>query len=552
MKRSNFKIMTGLMKLISGLYGYMIFAILLGVIGFLCSILLTFFASMLLLSLLGIYVSVSFFSIVWIMLLAAFLRGVFRYIEQACNHYIAFHLLAQIREKVFIALRRLCPAKLEGKEKGNLISLITSDIELLEVFYAHTLSPIAIAFFVSLILVLIFYQMHPFLALWALLSYSVVGIVLPYMISKKTQGIGMSQREKSGALSAFVLDRLRGLQEVLQYHQEENTLEELDNRSIELSRLDECFKKTSGHALGMVNSSIMVLSLLMLILSSNLYLSEIITFSDVLLSFVLLFSSFGPVVALANLGTTLQQTLACGERVLTLLEETPQVEEIEDGVWVSGSDMQVNKVSFGYTNQSVLFDISFEIPTAKTIGLYGRSGSGKSTLLKLLMRFWDVDTGSISLSNINIKKINTKLLRMKQSYMTQETHLFHDTIFENIRIAKRDATKEEVMDACKKASIHEHIMSLPQGYETNASELGSSLSGGEKQRIGLARAFLHDSPLLLLDEPTSNLDSLNEAVILEALTKVKDTKSIILVSHRASTMKLADVVIEIEKGKIKL
>lgn len=438
--------------------------------------------------------------------------------------------------------------KLEGKGKGDLIAVITADIELLEVFYAHTLSPIAIAFFVSLVLVILFYQFHPLFALWALASYVIVGIVLPMWISKMTKDIGMRQRQASGALSSFVLDRLRGLQEVLQYQQQQPLLWTLKERFVELNALDEQFKKASGKAMGMTNVCIMALSMGIFVLGAFLYEQQIISFAQVLLAFILLFSSFGPVVALANLGTTLQQTFAAGERVLSLLEETPQVEEVHAGKWVSGSEMQVDHICFAYEEEMILKDVSLQVPFGKTIGLYGRSGCGKSTLLKLLMRFWDVEQGKILLGDVDVKKINTKALRQKQSYMTQETHLFHDTLFENIRIAKADATAEEVIAACKKAHIHEHICSLPKGYDTMASELGDSLSGGEKQRIGLARAFLHDAPLLFLDEPTSNLDSLNEAKILLALAQDEQKRSVVLVSHRASTMKLADMIINVEKG----
>lgn len=548
MKRSNVKIMRGLLRFMNGMYGYMSLAILLGVIGFLCSILLTLWASMMLLTLLGFSFSLSFTTCSVLLLVMAFVRGFLRYGEQACNHYIAFHLLAQIREQVFAALRKLCPAKLEGKGKGDLIAVITADIELLEVFYAHTLSPIAIAFFVSLVLVILFYQFHPLFALWALASYVIVGIVLPMWISKMTKDIGMRQRQASGALSSFVLDRLRGLQEVLQYQQQQPLLWTLKERFVELNALDEQFKKASGKAMGMTNVCIMALSMGIFVLGAFLYEQQIISFAQVLLAFILLFSSFGPVVALANLGTTLQQTFAAGERVLSLLEETPQVEEVHAGKWVSGSEMQVDHICFAYEEEMILKDVSLQVPFGKTIGLYGRSGCGKSTLLKLLMRFWDVEQGKILLGDVDVKKINTKALRQKQSYMTQETHLFHDTLFENIRIAKADATAEEVIAACKKAHIHEHICSLPKGYDTMASELGDSLSGGEKQRIGLARAFLHDAPLLFLDEPTSNLDSLNEAKILLALAQDEQKRSVVLVSHRASTTKLADTIINVEKG----
>lgn len=464
-RRSAGKIMLQLIGLIKPLLHIMLLAIVLGTAGYLCAIFLTILAGQTILrrlsdGALGMTLPaalsgdffLSSFSIKGIFILLAVLavlRGVLHYVEQYCNHFIAFKLLAIIRHKVFAALRKLCPAKLEGRDKGNLISIITTDIELLEVFYAHTISPIAIAVLTSLV--------------------------------------------------------------------------------------------------------ILIASFGMLFLTLNLYGQGSIGYDGVLTCTIAMMGSFGPVVALSSLSNNLNQTLASGERVLSILEEKPQVEEVE-GEWTpeekhfSGADAE--HVTFAYDNEVILDDYSLDIPAGKILGIHGASGSGKSTLLKLLMRFWDVNSGALHVDDEDVRKIPTKHLRDMESYVTQETHLFHDSIANNIAIGKPDATREEIMEAARKASIHDFIIRLPKGYDTEVGELGDTLSGGEKQRIGIARAFLHDSPFLLMDEPTSNLDSLNEGIILKSLRESAEEKTVVLVSHRKSTMNVADVVCEMKEGRI--
>lgn len=549
-KRSNFTVMARLIGLVKPLTGYMILAILMGIIGNLCATFITVFGGYAILDLLEfsvpITMTVAFVSVA----VFAVLRGFLRYAEQACNHFIAFKLLALIRDKVFKALRRLCPAKLESKDKGNLISVITSDIELLEVFYAHTISPSAIALFFSAFMCVFIGNYHPVLGLISALAYVVVGVVIPLITSKISGDSGMKFRKKSGELSSFVLDSLRGLSEIIQYGTGKKRLEEMNQKTDGLSADEKRMKSVSGRNTAVTNTVILLFDIVILFVSALLYQSGKVGFDGVLIPVIALMSSFGPVVALANLGSTLQNTFAAGNRVLDILDETPQINEISGKENISFSGASAENVTFSYGDETILSDISVDIPKGKIVGIVGRSGSGKSTLLKLFMRFWNVQNGKIKISDTDIDNINTKNLRETESFVTQETHLFHDSIKNNLRIAKLDATDEEIVQACKKASVHDFIMSLPDGYDTQVGELGDTLSGGERQRIGLARAFLHNAPFMLLDEPTSNLDSLNEAVILKSLREECDGRTVVLVSHRQSTMRIADKVYSVENGRV--
>lgn len=549
-KRNSLQIMFQLAGLIKGLTGYMLLAISMGTIGHLCA---TFIPVLGVIALLTILNEIHIFSITTLFILliiCGILRGALRYGEQACNHYIAFKLLAIIRDKVFVALRKLCPDKLEGKDKGNLISIITSDIELLEVFYAHTISPIMIAILFGIIMCTFIGSFDLVLAMVMLISYIVVGCIIPILISRSNKDYGLIFRTKTGDLSSFVLDSLRGVNETIQYDDGKNRLNKIKEKTDSLSIEEGKMKDITGTNMAITNTVILLADLAMLFVSIHFYTNLQITFAQLIISVVSLMSSFGPFVALANLGSTLQNTFAAGNRVLDILEETPVVEDIQGQKEIKFNDASVNNVSFSYDKELILDNISLTIPKGKIIGITGRSGSGKSTLLKLMMRFWKVDQGEINISNTSIEQINTDNLRNMESFVSQQTHLFHDSIANNLRIAKLDATDEELIEACKKASVHDFIMSLPHGYDTMVEELGDSLSGGEIQRIGLARAFLHDAPFMLLDEPTSNLDSLNEAVILRSLHKEHKNKSVVLVSHRQSTMNIADQVYSVENGRM--
>ena len=545
MKRSGLNVMVRLIGLVRPMLGFMLLAIVMGLLGNLCATFITVFGGYAILNVLHPEWSMSLGWVFAAVLLFALARGFLHYAEQSCNHFIAFKLLALIRDKVFGALRRLCPAKLEGKDKGDLISVITSDIELLEVFYAHTISPICIAFLFCLMMVLFIGRIHTALGVLALSAYAVVGIVIPLVTSKRSGDDGIQFRSSAGKLSAFVLDSLRGLPETVQYGQGRKRLPEMDAQTDALSQTEAHMKRTAGKNTASVNTTILLFDLAMLFLSAHLA-----GFEGCLIATLAMMSSFGPVVSLAALGATLQNTFAAGNRVLDILDESPVAPDVTGKANVEFHGAAAENVSFSYGGEQILEDLSLSIPEGKVIGITGRSGSGKSTLLKLFMRFWPVTEGNVTVSGKSVDEINTENLRDMESFVTQQTHLFHDSIRKNLCIAKLDATEEEIIAACKKASVHDFIMGLPKGYDTEVGELGDTLSGGERQRLGLARAFLHNAPLLLLDEPTSNLDSLNEAVILKALQTECQDKTVILVSHRKSTMGIADTVYSVERGRL--
>lgn len=566
-RRSGIRIMGRLIGLVKPLLPVMLLAVVLGTIGYLCAIFLTILAGYGLMHILlepaveamglGLaalgadpFLRMEPKTLFIALVVMAVMRGILHYGEQYCNHFIAFKLLAIIRHKVFAALRKLCPAKLEGRDKGNLISVITSDIELLEVFYAHTISPIAIAVLTSLVMILFIGHFSPLAALLALAGYAAVGAVIPLFYGSRGAGQGMKFRNGFGELNSFILDSLRGLDETIQYRQGEKRRKEMEERSERLGGVQKGLNHLEASQRSVTNLTILLFSFAMLFLMIGLMQAGQVSLTGMLVGTIAMMGSFGPVTALASLSNNLNQTLASGERVLSILEEEPQVEEVAGAETVSFTDAEADSVNFAYEEEQILKDYSIRIPKGKVVGIHGASGSGKSTLLKLLMRFWDVQSGQILISGRDVRGINTSDLRSMESYVTQETCLFHDSIANNIAVGKPGASREEIMEAAKKASIHDFIMKLPKGYDTEVGELGDTLSGGEKQRIGIARAFLHDAPFVLLDEPTSNLDSLNEGIILKSLKEGKGDKTVLLVSHRKSTMNLADIVYEMDNGRL--
>ncbi len=549
-RRSGIRIMGQLIGLVKPLFHVMTAAVILGVAGYLCAIFLTVFAGMALLNVLGIDRSIPLITLFVILAAAAVLRGILHYGEQACNHYIAFKLLALIRHKVFAALRRLCPAKLDGRDKGNLISIITSDIELLEVFYAHTISPIAIAVIVCVITEAVFFRYHWMTGVFALAGYLAVGLIVPLWNSSRGADKGMEFRTEFGDLNSFILDSLRGLDETIQYGQGKLRSAQIDERSRRLDEKQKYMKELEGAQRGMTNVLILLFSFGMLFLSTWLVMKGQMEYEGGFLCTILMMGSFGPVTALSSLSNNLMQTLASGERVLSIMEEEPVVDETEGEEAGAFGDISCGNLDFAYDDEQILKDYSIEIPEGSRIGIHGKSGSGKSTLLKLIMRFYDPDQGSIRIHGRDLKKINTDELRNMESYVTQETCLFYDSIANNIAVAKPGASRQEIEEAAKKASLHEFIMSLPNGYDTPVGELGDTLSGGERQRIGIARAFLHDAPLMLLDEPTSNLDSLNEGIVLKSLRESCRDKTMIIVSHRESTMAAAQKVYKMNNERV--
>lgn len=545
--RSAFGVMGGLIGMVCPMLPVMLVAILMGCIGNLMASFITILGAVGIGTALGFFTEISMGTIFFLILLFAVCRGILRYTEQACNHYIAFKLLARIRHKVFAALRKLAPAKLDGSEKGNLISIITSDIELLEVFYAHTISPIAIAIITSLVMCVFIGSFHPLSGMIAGIFYCLVGAVIPVINSHLGQTHGRMYRKMYGKLNTTVLDNLYGLNEILQYQQQQTRMDRMNRYTEELEDENLILKKQEAVQKILTDSVILVGGIVMLVVSGSLFFHGELSQGGVLICTVAMMSSFGPAAALSALSNNLNQTLASGNRVLNLLEEKPVVNEISNGISVPDGDIHINHVSFAYADEKetegVLQDFSAHFEKNKIHGILGKSGCGKSTLLKLLMRFYETDKGAVEYGGKNVNEIDTCSLRKHIAYVTQDTFLFGDTIENNIKIAKKDATREEVIEAAKKASVHEFICSLPEGYDTKLSELGESVSGGERQRIGVARAFLHQSGIILLDEPTSNIDSLNEGIILKSLNLEKKDKTIILVSHRKSTMGIADDVI---------
>ncbi|KOE62246.1 thiol reductant ABC exporter subunit CydC [Aggregatibacter actinomycetemcomitans] len=551
MRKNGFVVMWQLMKLVTPLAHIMSFTIIMGTLGFLSAIFIMVLGAMGLAELLNFHVHLNLSQILTALIVLAVARGILRYLEQMSGHYIAFKLLALLRDKVFGALRRLAFVKLQDKQSGQLLSLVTNDIELLEVFYAHTIAPIAIAFLTSAILLAVFAHISWWFVLVALLAYVTIGIILPIVTTQMAREDGRKYRELVGEMNDFFLDSIRGMKEIQLFGNEQKRLQEIHQRS---EKIDQAFlkiKQQEGNVRSFTEIAVSFFNIVILLVGLTLFAYDKIDFVGLLVAVILLMSGYGPVIALSNLSNNLLQTLASGERVLALLAEQPELKDVENGVNITDvQQIKVENVSFAYAQEQILSGVNLHINKGEILGIHGRSGSGKSTLLKLIMRFYDPQQGSIRINDTGLKYINTVNLRDNIAYITQQTYIFNETIYENIFLANRNATKEQVIEAAKKASIHEFIMSLSEGYDTKITEMGNNLSDGEKQRIGIARAFLHNAPIILLDEPTSNLDSLNEAMILQSLLNVKAEKLIILVSHRASTMAICDQVIPIANGRM--
>ncbi len=549
-KRHDARIMWRMLGLTKPLAGFMVISVACGVAGFACATFLPVLAAGEAVSLVSGAPLLSVGACVGILCALAIARGVLHYVEQSCNHYIAFKLLAHIRSEVFASLRRLAPAKLAGADRGSLVSMVTTDIELLEVFFAHTISPICIAVLMSALMVALLGTISWQLALVALVGYLVVGVLVPVLVSWLSGDGGRASREQAAGLSTFVLDGLRGLAEVLQFDAGTARLGTLDARSRELVETQRDLRDAATTGSMAAGAAITACSLAELVVGVLLWRGGAVGASAVVVSTVATLSSFGPVVALANLGSTLQGTLASAGRVLDILDEEPVVEEVTEGEDIAFGGATARGVGFSYDDGRVLDDVTLDIQQGSIVGITGRSGSGKSTFCRLLMRFWDVDKGQLAISGQRIDTVRTGNLRDLEALVEQDTYLFHDTIRDNLLIARPDATQGQIEAACHAASVHDFIMGLPQGYDTEVGELGDTLSGGERQRLGLARAFLHDAPFLILDEPTSSLDSLNEGVILRSLDGQRGARTVLLVSHRASTMAVADQTFSMDAGRV--
>lgn len=549
--RSNARVIWRMLGLVRPLSGFMVISVLCGVAGFCCATFLPVLAvweacSIVLRQEPPLPLGVCFGTLA----LMALLRGILRYAEQICNHYIAFKLLAHIRSEIFASLRRLAPARLSGVDRGSLISTLTSDIELLEVFFAHTISPVCIAALMLVVMVAFTGSFAWQLGLVMLVAQLVVGAVVPIMVFRVSGNGGRVVRDRAAGLSTFVLDGLRGLTEVLQFDVGASRLRTLDERSRRLAGAQRAVSAVGSTGSAAADAAIAAFSLAELLVGVNLHMAGVVDASAVAISAAAMLGSFGPAVALASLGSTLQGTLAAAHRVIDVLEEEPVVEEVSEGDTISFGGAAAKNASFSYGRKRILDNVTVEIPKGSIVGIAGKSGSGKSTLCRLMMRFWDVDRGQISISDQRIDTIRTDNLRDMEALVEQDTYLFHQSIRDNLLIAKPHAIQSELDAACRAASIYDFIMGLPEGYDAEVGELGDTLSGGERQRLGLARAFLHDAPLLILDEPTSNLDSLNEGIILCSLDRQRRKRTVLLVSHRASTMAVADRVFSMDSGRV--
>ena len=552
-RMSGGRIMASLIALLGSLAYAMVFAVINGSLGFVCSMGVTVFGAVGVAKALGEQIALSYGVIIGMAVGLGVLRGGLRFVEQYCNHYIAFRLLAVLRDKIFAALRRLCPAKLESKQKGSIIAMLTSDIETLEVFYAHTVSPICIALTVSAaVMIFVGLVSSWWLSLVAAIGYIAVGIVAPLISSSAMKEAGEKYRACFSAFNAYFLDSIKGIKDIVLNNAGETRKRGVSERSDALSDYTRELKYKIANATAATEFTVSFMTLIAAGAAVALVAAGEISVGKAIIGVVAIFGSFGPVIAISALPGNLTQTFASGDRVLKLLNEKPVVENIENGENFVFEDLEVKDLSFSYEkDKEVLKDICLNAKRGEIVGIVGKSGCGKSTLLKLLLRFWSKDGGSISYCGKDIEEINSSSLTDNVTMVSQSTYLFDDTIEENLRVAKEDATEEELERACRRASVHDFIVSLPEGYETCAGALGDNLSAGEKQRIGLARAFLRGSGLILLDEPTSNVDSINEGMILRSLAEQKKDKAIILVSHRESTMAIADRVYRIENGRIK-
>lgn len=552
LRRSGAKIMASLILLLGSLSYIMILAVINGSVGFVCAMGVTVFGAVGVAKALGEAIALSYGWIIGLTIGCGVLRGLLRYFEQYSNHYIAFRLLAVLRDKIFGALRVLCPAKLESKQKGSIIAMITSDIETLEVFYAHTISPICIAVLVSTaVFLFVGFVSSWYLALVALAGFLTIGIVVPLISSGKLKESGVKYRAEFASFSAYFLDSIKGIKDIVLNNAGEEREKEVNRRSDGLLKETKKMKHNITCAGSAIELMVSVFVLITLAVGILLVKKDMLPLGRMIIGMVTVFSSFGPVIAVGSLPGNLTQTFASGDRVLNLLAEKPAVEAVKSGKDFDYEKLDVKDLSFSYDGQTeVLKDIKMHAEKGEIIGIVGESGCGKSTFLKLLLRFWERSGGEINYDDIDIDKINTNSLLKNVTMVSQSTYLFEETIEDNLRIAKPDATPEEIENACKMASIHDFIMTLPDGYKTQVGALGDNLSAGEKQRIGLARAFLRGSELILLDEPTSNVDSINEGIILKALKEQKNKKSIILVSHRESTMAIADRIYKVKEGRM--
>ena len=500
------------------------------------------------------------------MIVCAVLRGLTRYVEQYLNHNVAFHLLALFRSKAFAALRRLAPAKLAGKGKGDLIAMLTTDVELLEIFFAHTISPVAIAVTTTIVYAIVAATLSPWMALALIVSHLIIGIIVPRFFATGVRNLGPAIRGAAGELDNVMLDDMRGLDEIIRFGRGEDRAQAIEDRTRALWRDHAKLSRVNGRFAGVGGLLVALLTSAAAGIAINLAGVNLYDIPALVAAFALLASSFGPTLALAALPANLTQTFASARRLFGQMDEAPAV--VETGTANSDYEgMRLDRVTFAYPgeeSEAILADFSLDVPQHGILGIQGPSGRGKSTMLKLLMRYWDPQRGQVTLSGTPLPQIDVHARRRIQAMMSQETHLFDGTIRENLLIALpeseiRNGGAAGVLDsrlreALAKASVLDLIDSLPDGLNTQVGELGDRLSEGERQRIGLARVFLRNADLVLFDEPTSRLDALNEAIILRSIHELSKSEqnadkgqdvAVVLVSHRESAMRVADAVLNL-------
>ncbi len=551
-RRNAFVIMFKLFKLIGSFTFVLILAVINGTLGNLLGMSVLVFGSLSIIKALNETLLSTPLNVLLILCIASgLLKGLLKYLEQYSNHFIAFKILAILRDKIYAKLRTLAPANLLTKKKGSIVALVTSDIETLEVFYAHTISPIVIATLTSIASFIFVGNMTNYaLASILLLGYLVIGVIIPIVSSKIYSKKGVEYRSNFSSFSASFLDFVKAKDEIVLNNKEEEFKNIIDSKSITLLEINKDIKARSSYLLAITNLCVTLTILLVLFVGLTFVRDGNLNIYYLLVVVISITGSFGPVLSLAVLPQNLTQTLASGNRLIDLMEEEPISSDIEGKEDFKFNELRVNHLSFKYENNEILKDISFDIKKGEILGLVGESGSGKSTILNLLLHFFKVDDNMILYNGIDINNINSGSLKDNVTMVSQNTYLFKDTILNNLLVAKMEASIEEVKEACKKASIDDFIESLPDGYNTMISNLAENISAGEKQRIGLARAFLKGAPLILLDEPTSNVDSLNEGIILKSLKEEARDHAIILVSHRLSSLSICDKIIKLENGKI--
>ena len=550
MKRGVIKLISKLITLIGPFISVILLAVVNGVIGYLLAINITLFAGIAILKFLGIAISLSYPLIFTIIILSGILRGIVRYFEQYSNHYIAFKILAILRIKIFRALRHLSLDKLEDKSKGDLVSLLQGDIETLEVFYAHTITPVLIALLTSVVMVIfICLTTSIYLGLYLILAYLIIGVIIPVIFYKVNSKFGKKYRLKMAQFEDFYLDSIYGGYEIIANNKQEMYKKEVTKRSKYLIDVTKKSEMKNNTFMNITNSVIVILNILIIVIGYLLYKNNMILNYEIILAYVVLTSSLGPVLALANLPSNLVQTFASGNRVLDILELKSSI--VDGNTNISNVlPITFNKVSFKYDTKYILNNVNLTINKNEIVGILGPSGVGKSTILKLIMRFYDVSSGEVLINGMNIKNISYKSLYDNINLFSQSTYLFHDTILNNLLIAKSDASKEEVITACQNAGIYDYILAQKEGFNTKISDLKDNISEGEKQRLGLARVFLRKPKLLLLDEATANIDAINEGIILNALKQYSKDMSIIIISHRKSTLSICNKIYEFKEGNL--